>query len=184
MLNSEWPTHILHSNIKDTDYCQELFHYLISTYGDEWPNSFAQKDIFSHTDHKNPIFDKAQSFIQSSIQELFFIAFQTIPKHIVKTFATNHTNIGLHQHQGSLISGVFYVYCESGLLTLHDPRLNAQRGYPNELQKYFEPKKIAPKTGDIILFPSFLQHEVAYNLSKQPRVIMPFDVFGDQDHFG
>ena len=57
-----------------------------------------------------------------------------------------------------MISGVFYVYCESGLLTLHDPRLNAQRGYPNELQKYFEPKKIAPKTGDIILCHGYNQH--------------------------
>ena len=78
MLNSEWPTHILHSNIKDTDYCQEVFHYLISTYGDEWPNSFSQKDIFSHTDHKNPIFDKAQRYIESNVEQFFQTVFQIL----------------------------------------------------------------------------------------------------------
>jgi hypothetical protein len=184
MITTEWPTHVLHKNIEDVAYCEELFQYLMSTYGTEWPNSFSQTDILTDKKHANPILEQAGWFIFDNVSKFFQKAFSTVPKHIIKTFATNHTNIGLHQHQGSLISGVFYVYCNSGQLRLHDPRVNAQRGYPNSLQDYFKPKVIEPKTGDIVIFPSFLQHEVANNTSKEPRIILPFDVFGDQDHFG
>jgi hypothetical protein len=183
MIESGWVTHILHSNIDDNAYCEELFQYLLSTYGNEWPNSFSQIDILKNKEHKNPILDQAGQYIQNSVEHFFQTAFGIVPKHYTKTFATHHQNIGLHQHQGSLISGVFYVYCNSGDLRLHDPRVNAQRGYPNELQSYFKPKVLQPKTGDLVLFPSFLQHEVSNNKSNEPRVIMPFDVFGDLDNF-
>lgn len=184
MFESGWPTHILKTNIGDDNYCEQLFQYLISTYGDEWPNSFAQKDIFTDTQHRNQIYDKVTHFIYENVKNLFQKAFGTVPNHFIKTFATNHSNIGLHQHQGSLLSGVFYVYCSAGQLRLHDPRVNAQRGYPNDLQHYFKPKVIQPNMGDIIIFPSFLQHEVSNNTSTEPRIIMPFDVFGDLDNFG
>ena len=184
MFDTAWPTHILKTNIGDNDSCEQLFQYLLSTYGNEWPNSFSQKDIFTHPEHKNSIFDIVQVFITNNVKSFFQETFGTIPNHIIRTFATNHSNIGVHQHQGSLVSGIFYVYCTAGDLRLHDPRANAQRGYPNQLQHYFQPKVIQPKIGDIIMFPSFLQHEVTNNFSKEPRVIMPFDVFGDLDNFG
>ena len=184
MIETVWPTHILHTNIDDNYYCEELFQYLISTYSDVWPNSFAQKDIFTDPEHKNPLFTRANIFIKQNVSTMFGQTFGCFPKHFIKAFATNHQNIGIHQHQGSLLSGVFYVYCNSGEIRFHDPRVNAQRGYPNELQRYFSPKTYKPKTGDLLLFPSFLQHEVSNNLSKEPRVIMPFDVFGDQEDFG
>ena len=184
MFTTGWPTHILKTNIQDNEYCTKLFDYLISKYSNDWPNSFSQEDILTHPKHKHEILDKAGWFIYDNVKWFFQKAFSTVPKHFVKTFATSHQTIGLHQHSGSLISGVFYVFAEDGELILHDPRLNAQRGYPNVMQDYFKPVRLQPKMGDIIIFPSFLQHEVPNNNTKTTRVLMPFDVFGDLDHFG
>jgi len=181
MITTVWPTHILYRNIDDVSYCLELFNYFIGKYTNDWPDSFNKQDVFTHPTHKHSILDKAQAFIDSNIKEFFKTAFNYIPPHTTKTFATNHATIGVHTHQGSLISGIFYVNVSAGELVLHDPRLNAQRGYLDQMQKYFEPVRIQPQSGDLIIFPSFLQHEVPQNVIQKPRVIMPFDTYGDMD---
>ena len=86
----------------------------------------------------------------------------------------------MHQHSGAVISGVFYVNVPHGNLRLLDPRLNAQRGYPSKFQNYFKPIELVPEQGDVILFPSFVWHEVT-SFQTQQRVILPFDVYVDND---
>jgi len=182
MLFAGWPTHVYTDNIHDDEYTLGLYQKLIAEYSNtDWPTSFSNKNLLSNN---NPIFQKAKDFILKKIDYYIHRVFKiSNPTIHTRLFCTNHHTIGMHQHSGSVVSGVFYVAVNEqskSVLKLHDPRINAVRAYPPEYQEYFEPMVLQPKMGDIVIFPSFLQHEVPFNQNpNEPRIIMPFDVFAD-----
>src|SRR5210317_780312 len=69
-----------------------------------------------------------------------------------------------HNHSGSHLSAVFYLISEDrdngGRIVLSDPRFNANRGYKNDFSKWFQSEKYLPSSGDFLIFPSFLYHNV------------------------
>ena len=81
-----------------------------------------------------------------------------------------------HIHAESAVSGTYYVSAPkgSGALVLTDPR---------GLLPPFGGRHIhQPKAGEVILFPSWLRHEVAPSCDvteKNPRVALSFNVVGD-----
>ena len=86
-----------------------------------------------------------------------------------------------HNHAGSHFSAVFYLQSESsqgGALQIHDPRFNANRGYPSykKLTSHFARKDFCANTGDFIIFPSFLYHAVGPFVGNL-RIAMPVDLF-------
>lgn len=92
-------------------------------------------------------------------------------------YGTNYA-IPKHNHSGSHVSAVFYLLCENnhgGDIILHDPRTNANRGYIPEFKKMFEPIRFTPQTGDVIVFPSFLYHNVEIFKGKI-RLALPVDL--------
>jgi len=88
--------------------------------------------------------------------------------------------IPVHNHSGAMISAVFYLMCDEtdvgGELYLIDPRSNANRGYTDSLRKIFDPKIYIPKSGEAIVFPSFLYHQTLPFTGKL-RLAMPVDFF-------
>ena len=85
-----------------------------------------------------------------------------------------------HNHANSVVSFVFYFQAEEGGdLILHDPRTNANRGYRAEFQEAFGLKDIewTPKSGDIVMFPSFLYHSVLKNRGTKNRIAVAFVFF-------
>ena len=83
-----------------------------------------------------------------------------------------------HNHSGSHLSAVFYLLCEEkngGNIVLHDPRTNANRGYIDEFQSMFEKIKFTPSSGDVLIFPSFLYHNVE-TFNGKMRLAMPVDL--------
>ena len=86
-----------------------------------------------------------------------------------------------HNHSGSHLSAVFYLLNENenlgGALSVRDPRTNANRGYQinTNFSKMFDDKRFEPKTGDVILFPSFIYHGVELFFGKL-RISMPVDL--------
>tara|TARA_R100000742_G_C4278292_1_gene100923 strand:- start:672 stop:1238 length:567 start_codon:yes stop_codon:yes gene_type:complete len=88
-----------------------------------------------------------------------------------------------HMHPNSSISGVFYIEClkESGQIVFENP-FRDHLGYtwdsrltvynPNTSSKW----KIVPETNKLLLFPSFLNHYVEPNLSKDKRISISFNV--------
>ena len=64
---------------------------------------------------------------------------------------------------------------KGGSLVISDHRFNANRGYKDEYNKWFEPHTIIPCTGDVVLFPSFLYHNVETFYGKL-RLAMPVDL--------
>ena len=88
-----------------------------------------------------------------------------------------------HMHPNSCISGVFYIQClkESGQIVFEnsfkdyigyawDSKLNTYN--QNTSAKW----KIVPEENKLLLFPSFLNHYVEPNLSKDKRISISFNV--------
>ncbi len=86
-----------------------------------------------------------------------------------------------HLHPHSVISGTFYVDVpkQASSIKFEDPRLGLFMNAPivkeasrKENQRFFS---ISPKAGDVILFESWLKHEVPPNTSKKPRISVSFN---------
>jgi hypothetical protein len=85
-----------------------------------------------------------------------------------------------HNHAGSQISAVFYLLCEDleqgGKIVFTDPRQNANRGYDRKFLEWFSPLEISPKSGSVVVFPSYLYHFVQTYQSNL-RLALPVDCF-------
>lgn len=86
-----------------------------------------------------------------------------------------------HLHPLSAISGTFYLQVPkgSGGFKIEDPRLTAFMASPPrkekaklENQRFYS---IEPKVGDLVLFESWLKHEVAVNKVRQDRISVSFN---------
>ena len=86
-----------------------------------------------------------------------------------------------HLHPNSVISGTTYVKVpkESGAIKFEDPRLammmaapSRKEGVRSELKSFIY---LEPKVGNLILWESWLRHEVPINLSDQERVSISFN---------
>ena len=86
-----------------------------------------------------------------------------------------------HIHPGSVISGTYYVALPDGAagLKFEDPRLQHMMAAPPrranaiQLNKHFV--EIAPKAGTILLWESWLRHEVPPSRAKQNRISISFN---------
>jgi uncharacterized protein (TIGR02466 family) len=87
----------------------------------------------------------------------------------------------LHLHPLSTISGTYYVRTPSGAsgLKFEDPRLDRYMAAPP--RRADAPEALRPwhtvtaKAGQVVLFESWLRHEVPPNPSKTPRVSISFN---------
>lgn len=86
-----------------------------------------------------------------------------------------------HIHPLSVISGTYYVEAPTGASSIkfEDPRLSF---FMNTPPVKLKPQKInsrfysvQPKSGDLVLFESWLKHEVPLNKSKKPRISISFN---------
>ncbi|GGB11342.1 2OG-Fe(II) oxygenase-related protein [Allosediminivita pacifica] len=88
---------------------------------------------------------------------------------------------GSHIHPHSVISGTTYVAMPDGTsaLKLEDPRLpmmmaapTRRKGARDELKTFVYE---APKVGDVLLWESWLRHEVPMNMSEDDRISVSFN---------
>ena len=87
----------------------------------------------------------------------------------------------LHLHPLSFISGTYYVstppHCSN--IKFEDPRLSKFMAAPPRLPKHRDQNRqfvsYAAETGKVILFESWLRHEVAANQSEEDRVSISFN---------
>lgn len=92
-----------------------------------------------------------------------------------------HASHTLHLHPLSVISGTFYLSLPAGApgIRFEDPRLDRFMARPpcnprrsRELRPLLE---LPCKAGDLVLFESWLRHEVPAHLGKQPRISISFN---------
>ena len=86
-----------------------------------------------------------------------------------------------HIHPQSVISGTFYVDVppRASAIKFEDPRLGLFMNAPpvkltarKENQRFFQ---LSPQAGDLVLFESWLKHEVPANQSQKPRISVSFN---------
>ncbi len=143
---------------------------------------------------KQDDFDELSAYILASAQEVFNNLGYRKNTHpiITNMWANISPRYGfnqVHTHPGAIWSGVYYVQAppESGKIFFLDPR--AQASVINILYEKGQPKKtevlsrifFEPKVGRLLLFPSWLQHEVQPNLSelegeKGERISISFNI--------
>ena len=86
-----------------------------------------------------------------------------------------------HQHGNSTISGAYYVRAPEncGDIVFYDPRPAPVFSHPNVKGPNLlnaQVNGITPKEGALVLFPSYLDHSVNENLSKEERIVISFNI--------
>ncbi|WP_310489777.1 TIGR02466 family protein [Chamaesiphon sp. VAR_69_metabat_338] len=87
----------------------------------------------------------------------------------------------VHNHPNSVLSGVYYLQApeNSGVISFSDPRPAAQVLVPpiTEFSPWTLPKiSYKPQVGTMLIFPSWLLHNVEMNLSGELRISLSFNV--------
>ncbi|MBC7768052.1 MAG: hypothetical protein H7124_04645 [Phycisphaerales bacterium] len=86
-----------------------------------------------------------------------------------------------HIHPHSVLSGTYYVETPPGAsaLKLEDPRLPLMMSAPPRREDAPESERsfiyLQPKAGDVLMWESFVRHEVPPNNAKKPRVSISFN---------
>jgi uncharacterized protein (TIGR02466 family) len=144
---------------------------------------------------RQPELARIAEFCENSVQEYF----QTVhaPKHDVRPYITqswsNYTNKGQshhrHEHPNSMISGVFYVQAVKDIDRLYFFKSGYQQiKIPTENFNLSNSDSwwLGVETGQLLLFPSSLTHQVAEVTTAETRISISFNTFlrghiGDND---
>jgi hypothetical protein len=188
MIHNLWPTPFLITE-SHTESRELFVNYLLQEYDIFNPSPESSKNNILQ-DKSEPV----QQFVKKVIEPAFEqflnlsldLSFSDWNGHKIHGWITGSgTNYSMphHNHAGCQISAVFYLLSDviddsdkGGKILFTDPRQNANRGYDESFIKWFKPLKLNPKTGDIVVFPSYLYHHVqTYN--SNIRLALPVDLF-------
>ena len=86
-----------------------------------------------------------------------------------------------HHHGNSSLSAAYYVKAEknAGDLIFFDPRQANVFHHPTSKEANSlncQVQSVTPRSGTLVLFPSYLEHKVAENLSNEERIVVSFNV--------
>ncbi len=158
-----------------------------------------QKDNLGRTKSNNGYQTKDLDF-----QKYKFL-FDEISKHAIKFYSIYDANIlshyignfwinisgkhhynRLHSHNGSFISGVYYIKIpkDSGGIVFENPScmfIENTFGNRNNWNNYNSPEwRIVPKEKQLLMFPSYLRHFVEQNKSDEDRISLSFNLLINQ----
>ena len=92
-----------------------------------------------------------------------------------------------HTHPNSFFSGTYYIKTppQSGQLIVHDPRPGVHIQLPKRNKdslpmQLWKEVFFQPQAGQMIIFPSWVWHEVEPNQSKEPRISVAFNILQQQ----
>ena len=86
-----------------------------------------------------------------------------------------------HHHGNSSLSAAYYVKAEknAGDIIFFDPRQANVFHHPKSKEVNSlncQVKSVTPVEGTLVLFPSYLEHKVAENLSSEERIVVSFNI--------
>lgn len=163
-----------------------LFHDIIkhTTEGKNYSNSSWQSpDSFS----KNEVFDPLKKIIVQNVEYLKNEIFKNYNIDLTNMWFNSH-EIGmwnkLHSHGLCGLSGVYYLKCPKGSGKIVFERnlleksiLEASWGF---CETSFEPRQttfeVIPKEGDLLIFPSWLNHWVDRSTAVENRISIAFNI--------
>jgi hypothetical protein len=188
-MNNLWSTPVYKGSMTEEDYLPVLNYFLI--------NENAPRDNFEQRDFD--ILDDGSDILQNFKNKVVHKVFNDyindldldLPKNPLGENIEYWTRswlagskhgymIPVHNHSGAHFSAVFYFLCtddnKGGELVLMDPRTNANRGYTSAFKSMFQNEQFLPKSGEFIIFPSFLYHHTNV-FTGTTRLAMPVDLF-------
>lgn len=169
------------------EQCDEIIAYIntdkLETYGallGDATTSFLERDVLSSLPEmlRVVISNKIKICINQYV-EVYGCNFVDISNTWV-SYQYPNSKLKKHSHPGSTISGVLYLRAdeESSPIYFYNPNPFASFTTINNMENPFtrEHMKFTPKTGDLLLFPSWLMHgsDVEKNMSKE-RIILSFN---------
>ena len=175
--NDLWstPVYLTNATIPDT-----ITQHILTNYGD---SNKISANVSGDNILDDPKLGELKRFIVSSFENYlnrYDISLKN-KDYDLRAWITGYgTNYAMpkHNHSGSHLSAVFYLLCEEkngGNIVLHDPRTNANRGYVDDFQSMFDKVRFTPSSGDVLIFPSFLYHNVE-TFNGKMRLAMPVDL--------
>ena len=128
-----------------------------------------------------PVFSELHGALRACCQYAFGQMGQQGRAFTLESWINIHDRGGfnfLHQHDGTMLSGVFYLQAPSGSgrLTFRDPRpgvLNSP--FKGEGANAHNEIQLAPEAGLVVLFPHWLEHYVEPHDSDTPRIAISFN---------
>lgn len=183
--NDLWPTKVYVGNIDDLELTETLVQLILT---------MPYEEVVGENENKN-IFKLNNEIIENFKNKIIIPSFEKYLNDVCNSSLKQYADFNLkgwitpykkdyqvkiHNHSGSEFSAVFYLMSEEqfsgGEIVFVDPRCNANRGYDLNLKKSFSPISHLPKTGEFVIFPSFLYHWVNPYFSDM-RIAMPVDIF-------
>ena len=129
-----------------------------------------------------------KNFLKNIMEDEFGWEYVPNKQRIVAMWAIinkkNSYNV-LHNHQNCYLSSAYYIKKpkNSGHITFFDPKEVKTYRFP-EVEKHTpysaESVTIEAEEGDLLIFPSYLYHDVGVNLSDEERIVVSFNI--DIDH--
>lgn len=186
-----WPTPIYRTNINDPLFVSELLPRVIDInrhYHPKFADLYrtdhsTMQDVFAELySNKDDLIIRTYDLIDRHVRQFYKDGFGIcdIPV-VIKMWGQVYyqaEHLPYHNHE-SILTGVLYLQVPEAEVHFHDPRGNANRGYPSQFDDigFFDTIKVLPVAGDIVIFPSYLFHSVMTNMSRHPRVVVPFDTY-------
>lgn len=184
MIANLWSTPFLKS-AWDGDLREELVNHILQSYPlDKPPSDFGHYSILDDgsdvmTRFREQIVLKSfNSFLRNTLNK----EIEDWASYELKGWLTGtgkDYSLNYHNHSGAQISSVFYLLCEEGRggsISFTDPRQNSNRGYDSKFSSWFQSMTLNPKSGDIVVFPSFVYHDVS-SYQGNIRLAMPVDLY-------
>jgi uncharacterized protein (TIGR02466 family) len=174
MIDNLWGTPFYKTTI-DEKLRFEVETYIMSNIDlDDPPGDVSSHDFF---DSRHPLIQKLKQEMITQCHN--YVECDNVS---VKGWVTGTKDYSMtsHNHSGAHVSGVFYISTpHGGPIVFSDPRFNASRGYKEGLKEQFglKPVTIIPQTGELILFPSFVYHEVPHYSGPSRRIALPVDFY-------
>lgn len=180
-----WPTEVMFGDIPD-DVLSPVVDEMLSS-----NVSFTNGDITDTFLTNDPRVPVLANFINTFVLDAFKQYSSSVFDYQIKddnyklnAWANNGSgmySLGFHNHAGAQLSAIFYLLIDEndgvgGKLSLHDPRFNANRGLISPFKFKHADHVIAPKSGQFIIFPSYLYHSIS-TFHGHTRLILPVDLF-------
>ena len=167
--------------VNKVSWAQQRFNY---------NNTYGAKSVGFHT-HKSakPLLDYIKIHANEFLKKTGYKPVH--PSRLVIDMFVSEMQAGsyhqTHVHPGSELAGVFYLQCpeHASPLTINDPRGYAMYNPPLKLEKIietdynmYESEHIPPQQGDLVIFNSWLPHEVIANSDKlnDKRITVVFNI--------
>ncbi len=158
-----WPTKI-HYEKGNTDLVNLMFQSdVISKHENKW---FRDTDEYTKV-----LYDKIIQAVSETWKE-------ELPNCELKLngnmlYIEPGNNARWHWHPWGWLSGIFYLQTSvGGEIVLHPPSQQV-----NINQSWFHPVEIHPEAGDLLIFPSYIGHEVLIHQGPGNRLCLPFDLY-------